>query len=91
MHVLYPPAALYHIQTELSSRGNQAQIRKECEMKTFLDWQKAAEGRGKKREGKERKKRGKKREMKIKGGSASLKEDREGNKKVGERRKEDLH
>lgn len=46
MHLLCPPAALYQIQTEKSSRGNQAEIRKEYEMKTFLDWQKAAEGGG---------------------------------------------
>lgn len=46
VHLLCPPAALYQIQTEKSSRGNQAEIRKEYEMKTFLDWQKAAEGGG---------------------------------------------
>lgn len=48
-------------------------------MKTFLDWQKAAEGGG---GGEQKKKGAKKRENRIKGDSASVKENREGIKEV---------
>lgn len=77
VHALCPPAALYQIQTEKCSRGNQAEIRMECEMKTFLDWQKAAEG---KRERKKTK-RAKKRENRINWHSGCVNESREWTKK----------